>query len=204
MSFIADKQTLDDLNLLGKFKAGSVFHLFNRVQTGGGEKLLESMFREPLQDPAAINKRSALLQYFQQKPVTFPVNKEDVKAMELYLTSAGNSSTLSALAGTARIKVLHLMGVQQQYQQLVSGLKATLKVLNDLSGFLLTLHTQDPQHPFMEQVTQAKQVLQHPQLSWLSGNRSCATVGIMATGQVRSYFTPYLARRHEDDTEDPL
>ncbi len=36
MSFLIDKQTLDELNLIGKFRQGSVSHLFNRVKTRGG------------------------------------------------------------------------------------------------------------------------------------------------------------------------
>jgi len=58
MSFIADKQTLDDLNLLGKYKSNAIFGLFNKVYTEGGEKLLEQMFRQPLTDAQAINHRS--------------------------------------------------------------------------------------------------------------------------------------------------
>lgn len=44
MSFETDKQTLDDLNILGKYKNNSVYSLFNGVVTRGGERLLEDMF----------------------------------------------------------------------------------------------------------------------------------------------------------------
>ncbi len=50
MTFITDKQTLEDLNLLGKYKTGSMFNLFNRVKTRGGELLLEQYFHNPLTD----------------------------------------------------------------------------------------------------------------------------------------------------------
>jgi DNA mismatch repair protein MutS len=53
MSF-ADKQTLEDLNILGKYKQNSVFSLFNQVHTGGGEKLLQAMFQQPLTDADEI------------------------------------------------------------------------------------------------------------------------------------------------------
>ncbi len=46
MAFSINKQTLDELNLLGKVpEKDSVYHLFNRVRTRGGEQLLDNMFR---------------------------------------------------------------------------------------------------------------------------------------------------------------
>ncbi len=63
MSFITDKQTLDDLNLPGKYKPGSVFSLFNQVNTIGGEKLLEDMFRNPLTNAGEINRCSSIFKY---------------------------------------------------------------------------------------------------------------------------------------------
>jgi DNA mismatch repair protein MutS len=36
MNFIADKQTLEDLNIPGKYKQHSIFSLFNKVITSGG------------------------------------------------------------------------------------------------------------------------------------------------------------------------
>ena len=50
MSFITDQQTLVDLNLLGKHRRGSIYSLFSRVHTAGGERLLDELFRHPLTD----------------------------------------------------------------------------------------------------------------------------------------------------------
>ena len=165
MSFIADKQTLDDLNLLGKYKSGSVFHLFNRVQTAGGEKLLEEMFRHPLQDPEAINQRSRLLLYFQQKPVTFSLNPAQVKAMEHYLGLAGNGSALLTTGSTLRTKLLQLMGVKERHELLITGMEATKEVLKSFAAVLTTIAALDPQHPFLELVSDNRQLLQEEQLS---------------------------------------
>lgn len=49
MSFSIDRQTMDELNLLGKYRNGSVYHLFNQVKTRGGERLLDGMFQHPLE-----------------------------------------------------------------------------------------------------------------------------------------------------------
>ena len=48
MSFTVDKQTLDDLNLLGKYRSNSIYNVFSRTHTQGGEMVLEQMFRNPL------------------------------------------------------------------------------------------------------------------------------------------------------------
>lgn len=56
MSFTVDKQTLDDLNLLGKYRSNSIYNVFSRTHTQGGEMVLEQMFRNPLSDADAINK----------------------------------------------------------------------------------------------------------------------------------------------------
>ena len=76
MGFSIDTQTLEELNLLGKFKQGSVYSLFNHVKTRGGEQLLDSMFRTPLNDAAAINARSSIFRFFHQAGLSFPFDVE--------------------------------------------------------------------------------------------------------------------------------
>ena len=64
MSFETDKQTLDDLNLLGKYKNNSVYSLYVGTITRGGERKMEDMFLHPLTDAKSINERSAVFRYF--------------------------------------------------------------------------------------------------------------------------------------------
>ena len=40
MSFETDKQTLEDLNILGKYKNNSIYSIFSHTVTRGGERLL--------------------------------------------------------------------------------------------------------------------------------------------------------------------
>ena len=91
MSFITDQQTLNDLNLLGKHRRGSIFSLFCKVHTRGGERLLEEMFRHPLTDPETINRRSELFRYFAAQGFVFPLSGTQVEAMESYLESPGHA-----------------------------------------------------------------------------------------------------------------
>ena len=55
MSFETDKQTLDDLNLLGKYKNNSVYSLYVGTITRGGERKMEDMFLHPLTDAKSID-----------------------------------------------------------------------------------------------------------------------------------------------------
>ena len=65
MSFETDKQTLDDLNLLGKYKNNSVYSLYVGTITRGGERKMEDMFLHPLTDAKSINERSAVFRYLE-------------------------------------------------------------------------------------------------------------------------------------------
>ena len=80
-NFISDQQTLNDLNLLGKHRRGSIFSLFCKVHTKGGERLLEEYFRHPLTDAAAINARSRMFRYFTGLGLIFPLSGSQVEAM---------------------------------------------------------------------------------------------------------------------------
>ena len=75
MSFETDKQTLDDLNLLGKYKNNSVYSLYVGTITRGGERKMEDMFLHPLTDAKSINERSAVFRYFKDHDFGFPFGK---------------------------------------------------------------------------------------------------------------------------------
>lgn len=48
MDFYVDQQTLDDLNIFGKYKDDdSVFHLFSKTRSYLGKKKMEQLFLHP-------------------------------------------------------------------------------------------------------------------------------------------------------------
>ncbi|QHS63336.1 MutS-related protein [Chitinophaga agri] len=154
MSFKADKQTLEDLNLTGKFKPNSIYQLFSRIKTTGGERLLEQMFQQPLTDPDAINHRSATFRYFQEQRLTFPFSSSDVQAAENYLTMSGAAGLPSILR-----KRLNAFLHDEEYEQLRKGLMATLHLLRTFKSFLQQLNN-------YEEAALWRQVLSD--LTWLS------------------------------------
>lgn len=96
MSFVTDKQTLADLNLLGKYKSGSMFNLYNRVKTRGGELLLEEMFKTPFTDAHSINNRSGRIEYVQELELSLDINGDTTEMAAQYLTEGRPANLISS------------------------------------------------------------------------------------------------------------
>lgn len=165
MSFQTDKQTLDDLNITGKFKPQSMFSIFNGTQTAGGERLLEQMFEEPLTDPAAINSRTEQFRYFHQRSFAFPFDKEIFLEAENYLGAATAGSFLLSAAGTLQKKFLQLSIKDEQFVQLQRGFKAAVELFRTLQQFLQQL---DKDFPASHQYKAVRSLFRSPKMSWLN------------------------------------
>jgi DNA mismatch repair ATPase MutS len=139
MAFSIDKQTLDELNLLGKFRKDSVYHLFNRVRTRGGEQLLNNMFRHPLTDVTAINKRSSIFRFFQQARLDFLFDVQQINLMREYLDVQGVKNAALVFAGTLVKKWLSVITRDERHKKNVQGLQATIITLNKCHAFLRTI-----------------------------------------------------------------
>ncbi|MDO6434768.1 DNA mismatch repair protein [Flavitalea sp. BT771] len=139
MSFSIDTQTLEELHLLGKFRQGSVYSLFNHVRTRGGEQLLDSMFRTPLDNAAAINERSSIFRFFQQTELAFPFDVQEISSMREYLDAGAGNSPLLTLAGTVWKKWLSGLTRDERFKKNVQGLQAVIGALNKCYAFLETL-----------------------------------------------------------------
>ncbi|ATL47009.1 DNA mismatch repair protein [Chitinophaga caeni] len=140
MSFNIDKQTLDELNLLGKFRQGSVYHLFNRTKTRGGEQLLDRMFRNPLNNHGEINDRSKIIQYFQQLSLSFPFDAQQVTLMHEYFDTSGNSNPALTFAGMLAKKYLAMLTRDERYKEIIQRMHATILTLNKCTVLVKQLH----------------------------------------------------------------
>jgi DNA mismatch repair protein MutS len=170
MSFIADKQTLDDLNLLGKYKQHSVFTLFNKVKTAKGEKLLGTLFQTPLVDHEAINRRSAIFEYFQSKRITFPFSNEQFSLVENYLSRSSASNYLATLLLLAKKKLLGAVVRDEEYQHIQTGLQQTIDLLNSCKIFISQFEDKKEQqrHSFYDELLTVRNILNDPGLQWLT------------------------------------
>jgi DNA mismatch repair protein MutS len=167
MTFIADKQTLEDLNLLGKYRQHSIFSLFNKVITTGGEKLLSEMFHTPLCDPDAINRRSAIFKYFQAKQLPFPFSNEQFNTVDNYLSGRRGKHYLAALISFGKKKLLGAVIRDDEYQNIQRSLWQTIALLNACKIFIDQLSNDDG-HPFYKEVLAVKDILDDPKLEWLA------------------------------------
>ena len=168
MPFVTDKQTLDDLNLTGKYRNNSVFNLFNGTKTAGGERLLEAMFREPLTNETEINKRSHIFRYFQSKDLDFPFDQEQLSIAENFLSGVGGNGLLGTAAQTTRRKALFYMGLKQEYDLVNNGLSVSLKILQQISQVVNKLLQQDPRGAMAETLQNIKKIFEENKLSSIS------------------------------------
>jgi DNA mismatch repair ATPase MutS len=143
MSFVTDQQTLDDLNIPGKYRPGSVFSLFNRVVTVGGERRLEAIFRQPLTDYIEINQRAETMKYFMDHPLQFPFTKEDFRVAEEYLEAGSGNTRLGMAARLFWKKITSSFLLDKEYKTLHDQLLVTIRLLDRLATFRKTIFSGD-------------------------------------------------------------
>ncbi len=136
MGFYTDKQTLDDLNLTGKYSRNSVFLLFNHTVTKGGERLLEKMFHSPLTSSSEINRRSALIDFFGRMDVEFPFTREEFMCAEEYFSNPDAGSFVISASQNVRRKALHLIAQEREYVVHHEGFEAAILFLRRLKDFV--------------------------------------------------------------------
>lgn len=166
MSFIADKQTLEDMNLMGKYKPNSVYSIFNQVRTAGGERLLDEMFRHPLKDPESINLRSSIFRYFQDNNLEFPFKGEEFNVIENYLSMGTAGNRVAVMTGVFYKKISEYLLRDDQFKTLYAGLLHAIEGLKSLREFFNALKEDD--HPYKNQLRKAKAIFADIRLAWLS------------------------------------
>jgi DNA mismatch repair protein MutS len=165
MSFFADKQTLDDLNIPGRFKNNSISRLFDEVVTAGGRKLMDQMFQDPLTDPEEINKRSSIFKYFAQQAIQFPFTGEEFGVMENYLSSGGGNNILATGMNAISKKVLQIAAQDKDYALLETEVCKTIELLNHFYDFINQLENKES--PFLDQLKFIKNIFNHQKLLWI-------------------------------------
>jgi DNA mismatch repair protein MutS len=114
MLFTTDKQTLEDLNIFGRHGSNAIYSLFNRTLTVKGAEILEEMFRYPLSDADAINKRSAIITHLAAEGTVFPFKAELFDRAEQYLADTDERSRLSAEKQSLEKKLSNLVAADTQ------------------------------------------------------------------------------------------
>jgi DNA mismatch repair protein MutS len=184
MRFMVDKQTLDDLNIPGKYKGNSIFNVFDHTRTRGGGQLLESMFQHPLSTAADINTRSSILRYFQAKGLAFPFSKEQCDEVEHYLSAAGSNHIIGAAWMMTRKKVLSYIGSGQEYNLIHTGLVSLIGFLNQLNDFFARLDPEAEYCPYHHTIREVKDIFNSAGLQKMLAERGNARLSF---GKVIQY-----------------
>jgi DNA mismatch repair ATPase MutS len=164
MIFNTDKQTLTDLNILGKPGADSVYTMFNHTSTRGGAAILENMFRYPLAELTAINSRSSKIRFFQSLNTGFPFRSGLFDVIEVYLAMQDDRTRLSLDENTLARKFNSLIAVDNNYKTISDGIRSVIEMLHMLQDFfshIAGITTDSPYRPDMEEM---KELLQDPVL----------------------------------------
>ncbi|MBB6498750.1 MutS-related protein [Pedobacter cryoconitis] len=163
-NLLADKQTIEDLNLLGKFKQQSVYGLFNKLNTRGGEKVLEGMFARPLNTPGEINERSSLFAFFQQQRVIFPVIRSQIESMEDYLSGGAGAALLVVASGVLAKKFKQVLFHNAELLQLQAGQSVTIEVLQAFRDFFRELSAKEGIAVYQKDLDMVQEILQDSRL----------------------------------------
>ncbi|WGQ11173.1 hypothetical protein QG516_05830 [Pedobacter gandavensis] len=148
MSFITDKQTIDDLNIFAKSGSDSIYHIFNKTYTQGAAALLEELFRNPLSDEKLINERVAILRYFQGSKLAFPLQGNRFEEAERYLANTEPRSRLSNQGFS-----------MADFQAAAQSVTALVEILQGLKAFMQDLQPKVAQNPYGAEVEKVLELL---------------------------------------------
>jgi DNA mismatch repair ATPase MutS len=135
MSFIIDRQTLNDLQVFGKNGRHGIDQLFRHTRTRGGTELLDHVLRYPLSDLTQINNRSFAIQYLLQEETEFPFDPAWFDTAEQYLAERDERSKLRTDGDRMARKLNQLIGADTQYNSITAGLSAIWHLLDTLTKF---------------------------------------------------------------------
>jgi DNA mismatch repair ATPase MutS len=136
MLFTTDKQTLEDLNIFGRHGGNAVYNIFNRTISRGGAALLEDMFRHPLSDHIAINRRSSIIQQFAQSGIEYPFSAVLFDAVEPYLSNTDERTKLSADDQSISKKLADMIAADGNMQTVYKGVQALVDILQSIQSFI--------------------------------------------------------------------
>ena len=146
MSFIIDKQTLNDLGIFSHKKEISVYALYNNARTRGGSQILEEMFYNPLDNYELIKRRSALIGYFQRTSQTFPFKAIWFDAAEFYLSDTDERTRIvsnpelgNSEKSALQRRLKKIIKTDTEFEQAERGIISLIEIINTLNDFTATM-----------------------------------------------------------------
>lgn len=148
--------------------------------------MLEEMFRSPLVDPAAINKRSAIIASFASTRV-FPFDTELFDVAEQYLAEMDERTKLSGAPGDISRKWSTLVGGDTLYKFVQTGVAAIMEIIRGLRDFARSI-AGDQHMPYREELTAITDLLEEPALAAVREKRGKFKLGYAAVAEWDARF----------------
>lgn len=126
MMLQTDEQTMEDLGIFGRRNSTGIYDIYNRSHTRGGETILKDMFRNPLSDREAINRRSHIIEYFARQKTIFPFSAALFDMAEKYLINPDERAKHAAGQGAINEK------------EIQHGVSAVIELIQSIQGFIGT------------------------------------------------------------------
>ena len=167
MSFIIDKQTLEDLGIFSRNRKTSVFAIYDSTKTRGGSRVLEEMFNNPLDNPELIARRSAVIAWFQKNGTDFPFQKTHLDAAEQYLSVTDSRTRLGEEKHPFLKSLERIVKKDSQIEQLLAGIGAVVKIFSLASDFVGELVSAGGLEEIFPELYAAREILDDSEFSEL-------------------------------------
>jgi len=147
MSFIIDRQTLADLEILEvKGMKNPVFKFFdNAISVRGREELL-NIFYSPLSDIKEIKERQDIIRYFSLKKSCLSIDKYLLDFIELYLQTSNKPVIISRIDAWHKA-IKYAFKPTTEYYIIQRGTKQLIEFLQEL--YSLATKNPEQEHPLL-------------------------------------------------------
>lgn len=166
MSFLVDKQSLDDLNVFGRHGRDSIYTLFCHTYSREGAALLEEMFRYPLSSAEEINNRTAIIQFFQRLEMDFPYPGHLFDAVDFYLGNTDARTKLAPEHDTLNRKFRSAIGAENEYEQIHKGLTSLIQIINISKEFVRKVKAIPGHDCYKTNIDQFEAIFKEADIEW--------------------------------------
>lgn len=183
MSFIVDKQTIDDLNIFGKHGENSVFSIYNNTRTKGGTLLLEEMFRHPLDNFEVIKRRQDIIHYFYRKRTDFPFEGGVFDSVEYYLSNTDVRTRIDAHDNKLQKRFQRLMKTDTDFQMIHKSILGFIRIINTLHDFFEEIDMEEFMVLEIPEIEEVKEIIADERLRFVKEERETKKLSLEKAGK---------------------
>ncbi len=135
MFFEIDKQTSDDLELFDNRTGKSIFAVYGRTATKGGQELMNKLFRGPASDLDFLQCRKAEINFFFNNNHCLKLSARTIDFIEHYL-KVKRSPLHNNIIDATYDGIMNVISPDGDYWIIKSGILYTVQLLSDLKKFI--------------------------------------------------------------------